>query len=381
MYLAQKIELKPNKELVNAFQQSFGYSRYIYNKALETWNNMYDKYLEDNSNPKPNHRKVRDILKHSKEDWEESQLKMILDTSCEDLGKAFNMMWKGHGKYPRFKKKNKSRNSFRMYRKNDYSIQIKDNKYLKIPGLKALIKMKEDLKIDGIIKEVTISEKGHKYYASFVLEVDDDYYDKIDNQEFVGIDLGIKSLAIINGTDGLFKKYHSLNKKLIPLYKKIDYYNKVLSRKCYKSNNYEKVRTKLNRTYLRIDNIKKDYLHKITTNLCVRYKYICIEDLKVSNLIKNKRLSKYISQQNWRMFRSMLEYKAEMYGNEIIVADKCFPSSQTCSHCGNVLTKKKKIKLSQRTYKCKKCGFIIDRDFNAAINLKLYGERFVGVAN
>ena len=124
--------------------------------------------------------------------------------------------------------------------------------------------------------------------------------------------------------------------------------------------------------------MRKDFLHKLSTHITTKYKYICIEDLKVSNMMKNKNLSKSIAEQGWREFRTMLEYKAEKNDCKIIVADKWFPSSQICSCCGNVLQGSDKIKLSQRTYHCHKCNNKIDRDYNAAVNLKLYGMRFVG---
>ena len=305
-YNARKIELRLNEEQKQIFNQAFGYSRYIYNKALDEWKTMYEAWKEDNSQTKPNNRKVRDNLKASREEWEEDQLKMVMETSVEDLSKAFNMMWKGCGRYPQDEKK--------CHKKDSY----------------------------------------------------------------VGIDLGVKDFAIINDDKGLYRKYRSLSSKLIPLHKRIDIYNKILSRKHYGSRNYEKARTKLNRTYEKISNIRKDFLHKLSTHITVKYKYICIEDLKVSNMMKNKNLSRHIAEQGWREFRTMLEYKAERYGCEIITADRWFPSSQICSCCGNVLQGKDKLKLSQRVYHCHECNNKIDRDYNAAVNLKLYGMRSIG---
>lgn len=384
MYKSIKIEIRPNKSQIEIFEQAFGYSRYIYNKALSKWKEMYEEWKLDNSKQKPTHRKVRDELKKSKEDWEETQCKQILDTACEDLGKSYNMMWKGYGKYPKFKSKRKGKFSARFYRKNEYSLQIKGikNNKLKLSGINSLIHMKESISRDKYIsiQEVTISKRAGKYFASIVMKVNDNNK-IIHNNEFIGIDLGVKDLAIINDSNGLFRKYHSLNKKLIPLYKKIDFYQKNLSRKVYGSNKYEVTRTKLQRTYLRIENIKKDYLNKITSNIIKNYQYITIEDLKVSNMIKNRNLSKYISQSNWREFRIMLENKAEFNGNKIIIADRWFPSTQLCSNCGSVLSRDKKLKLSQRKYNCKDCGHEMDRDYNAAVNLKLYGMRNIGVAN
>ena len=384
-YNARKIELRLNEEQKKIFDQAFGYSRYIYNKALDEWKRMYEAWKEDNSQTRPNNRNVRDNLKASKEDWEKDQLNMILETSVEDLAKAFNMMWKGCSKYPKYKSRRNQKDSCRFYRKNKYSLQIKCEKSnkLKLAGISSLIHMKEHLQLkEGYtIQEVTISRKANRYYAGILTRYAQDIKKSSKNDSYVGIDLGVKDFAIINDNKGLYKRYKSLNSKLISLHNRIDIYNKILSKKRYGSNNYEKARIKLNRTYERINNIRKDFLHKLSTHITNKYKYICIEDLKVSNMIRNKNLSKYISQQGWREFRTMLEYKAEKNDCKIIVADKWFPSSQICSCCGNVLQGSDKIKLSQRVYHCHKCNNKIDRDYNAAVNLKLYGMRFVGQVN
>ena len=384
-YNARKIELRLNEEQKKIFDQAFGYSRYIYNKALDEWKRMYEAWEEDNSQTKPNNRKVRDALKASREDWEKDQLNILIETTVEDLAKAFNMMWKGYCKYPKYKSRRNQKDSCRFYRKTKYSLQIKGEKSnkLKLVGIPSLIHMKEPLhlKEGHTIQEVTISKKANRYYAGILTRYIQDIKKSSKNDSYVGIDLGVKDFAIINDNKGLYKKYKSLSSKLIPLHERINIYNKILSKKCYGSNNYEKARTKLNRTYERINNIRKDFLHKLSTHITIKYKYICIEDLKVSNMMKNKNLSKSIAEQGWREFRTMLEYKAERNDCKIITADKWFPSSQICSCCGNVLQGSDKIKLSQRVYHCHECGNKIDRDYNAAVNLKLYGMRFVGQVN
>ena len=381
-YNARKIELRLNEEQKEIFRNAFNYSRYIYNKALDEWKRMYEAWKEDNSQPKPNNRKVRDNLKASREDWELSQLNILIETTVEDLAKAFNMLWKGCGKYPKYKSRRNQKDSCRFFRKTQHSLQVKGekNNKLKLIGISSLIHMKESLclKEGHTIQEITISKRADRYYASIVTRYTDDSKKYLKEGSYIGIDLGVKDFAIINDNKGLYKKYKSLSSKLIPLHKRIEIYNKILSRKCYRSNNYEKARTKLNRTYERISNIRKDFLHKLSTHITTKYKHICIEDLKVSNMIRNKNLSKSIAEQGWREFRTMLEYKAEKNGCKIIVADRWFPSSQICSCCGNVLQGTDKIKLSQRIYHCHECNNKIDRDYNAAVNLKLYGMRFVG---
>ena len=384
-YTARKIELRLNKEQEKTFDQAFGYSRYIYNKALDEWKKMYEAWKEDNSQTKPNYRKVRDVLKASREDWEFSQLNILIETTVDNLAKAFNMMWKGYGKYPNYKSRRKQKDSCRFCRKTEYSLQIRGEKAnkLKVVGISSLIHMKESLllKEGHTIQEITVSKRADRYYAGIIIRYIQDEKKPPEEDSYVGIDLGVKDFAIINDDKGLYRKYKSISSKLIPLHKRIAIYDKILKRKHYGSKNYEKARTKLNRTYMRISNIRKDYLHKISTHITTKYKYICIEDLKVSNMIKNKNLSKHIAEQGWREFRTMLEYKADKYDCQIITADRWFPSSQICSCCGNVLQGKDKIKLSQRVYHCHECDNKIDRDYNAAVNLKLYGMRFIGQVN
>ena len=384
-YNARKIELRLNEEQKKIFNQAFGYSRYIYNKALDEWKRMYEVWKEDNSQVKPNNRKVRDRLRVLREDWEFSQLNILIETSVEDLSKAFNMMWKGYGKYPKYKSRRNQKDSCRFSRRNEVALQIKGEKAnkLKLVGIKSLIHMKESLylKEDHTIQEITISKKADRYYASIIIRYLQDEKKSFKEDSYVGIDLGVKDFAIINDDKGLYKKYKSLSSKIIPLHERIKIYDKILKRKNYGSKNYEKARTKLNRTYMKISNIRKDYLHKLSTHITTKYKYICIEDLKVSNMMKNKNLSKHIAEQGWREFRTMLEYKAEKNGCKIITADRWFPSSQICSCCGNILQGKDKLKLSQRVYHCHECGNKIDRDYNAAVNLKLYGMRSIGQVN
>src|SRR5699024_8717276 len=145
MYKSIKIELRPNATQKKIFEQSFGYSRYIYNKALDTWKQMWEDYQKDKSLKKPTHRRVRDYLKTIPEPWESSQCKQVMESSVEDLGKSFNMMWKGYGRYPRYKSRKNEKFTARFYRKNDYSLQVKGkkNNKLKLQGIDTLIHMKE----------------------------------------------------------------------------------------------------------------------------------------------------------------------------------------------------------------------------------------------
>lgn len=373
MILTHKIRIYPNKTTIKQFEQYFGYSRYCYNKGLNTWEKEY------NLGNKPNGRRVRDILKKNKEEWEKELSPQILDTSIEDLERAFQNFFKKRSNYPKFKSKKLAKDTFRYYRKSDSTIRIKGNK-LFLPKIKYGIKFSELPRFNGTIKTCTISRKCDMYFASLTIELKDDIKDKVSNDKSIGIDLGLKTFATLAYDYRGLRQYKSvkgIKYKLKPLYKKISYYQKGLSRKIKRSNKYNVMKSKLQKIYYRISCIQKDYLNKLTKLLC-KFKYICIEDLNVSGMLKNKKLSKSMHKSLFYTFRTLLEYKSIMYGNHLEIADRWFPSTQTCSKCGNVKINENKLTLKDRTYTCD-CGYKEDRDNNAAYNLKLYVERKVGL--
>lgn len=405
-----KIELKPNKEQIRVFNEAFGYRRFCYNRGLKIFEllkkyySLSGKYYYDKKGnlklyKNPSHQDlIFYIKKYYKQDWESSQINQVLDTSLMDLDKAFkNFKNKNMPKhlYPKIKSKKRELNTFKLYRKSKWDFGIINENILKLPIPKSvinnkLIKMKEKLILSEKerIQNVSIVKRVNKYFACIVVRKDNSLKKTIKNKSSeVGIDLGIKDLAVISDNFGKYKKYRSILPRIKPLYSKIKKYNKMLSKKYesslknhnkfIKSNNFIKVKNKLNKTYLKIENIINDYINKITTYLVQNYNVISIEDLKISNMIKNKRLSYQISNSNWRKFRTKLEEKAVIYNNEIRIIDRFFPSSKKCSSCGNI---KKDLKLTDRIYKCNKCGFIKDRDFNASVNIR-QTDQVVGQAN
>lgn len=375
MYIAQKIELKPNKTTKAILEGYFGYSRYIYNKALATWNEMYEEYKDGKCEYSPNNWNVRNRLKTIKEDWESELCPQILETSTENVRHAFNLFWKGISKRPQFKKKNKAKKSFRYYYKNKWAIQIQESNFLKLARLPR-IKMKEVIKYDGVIKEVTISQRAGKYFASFRIDTKTEF-PQIDNENICGVDMGVKTLAVINDNKNTTFEYPSILKSLQPLYEKIDIYNRMMSKKVYNSNNYLAMKTKLQRVYLKIWNIQHDYMHHLTNWLVQNYKYTTIETLRPSNMGKNRKLSKVIFRSLFGTFRMQMEYKCRWYGNILIKAPWDFASTQICSCCGYRKFKDEKL-TDERTYICPECGLVIDRDENAAINLKQHGMSVIG---
>lgn len=386
--LGQKVRIYPNKTMIKQLELYFNYSRYCYNKSLYIWNTMYK------NNEKPNFRTVRDNFKNNyKEEWEKEYPPNILDNSIQFLSNGWSLYFKHITRKPKFKSKKRYKPSFTINRKSDSTIRIINNK-LYLPKFKYGIKLSEDIKIIGIIKLCTISRKANKYFASFIIELSDNYkknlyQSKIDNTS-VGIDVNIGHFDISEKN----YRYDFPLKELKKYYAKIEYYQKRMSRKILEKKNKEKLlnkeksdknyiyledshkylvmKTKLQNLYMRINNIQNDWLHKFTTNIISKYHLIGIETLKTKNMMKCHNLAKSISHSLFYRFRLFIEYKSKLYGNILVKADKSFPSTQKCSCCGNIKKGNEKLHLKDRIYKCNYCKNIMNRDLNSAFNLKEY---------
>ena len=363
MYITHKIRIYPNKATINEFNKYFGYSRFCYNRGLELWKEEYKK------GNKPNFRKIRDIckLKEIKLEWEKEYTPNVLDTSLEDLANAFKRFFNKISKYPKFKSKKKEKKSFRIYRKNDSTIVIEDNK-LYLPKFKYGIKLSEELRFKGRIQTCTISCKANQYFASITLKIDDNPYKRNKTNKSCGIDLGIKNLITLDNG-----KQYNYPERINTLQIRINILQKKLSKKIKGSNKYNVMKTKLQKAYLDLYNLKIDFLHKITTKIILKYDNICIENLNNRGMIKNKNLSNKLYNSLFYTIRLLLEMKSNLYKNNLILAKRNYPSTQRCSKCGNIKKGRNKLTLSNRIYKCKICGYKEDRDINAALNLKQYG--------
>lgn len=373
--ISHKIELKPNNKAKTHFKKAFGCARLAYNWGLAKWQENYKQGIkttalslkkEFNAIKKEQYPFVYEVSKYATQ-----QPFINLDKAFK---KFFDDLKQGKVSYPKFKKKQENRGSY--YIGGDHLI-IKDNKYLKVPNL-GLVKLKEKLRFNGKINSVTISQKADKFYASFNMQILKDEYIKthksIENNRLnVGIDLGISSFVTLS--NGLsIKAPKPLNKLTRLLTKR----QRRLSKKRHaktkqevvqgvkKSNNYIKASNKLSKLHSKISNIRLDFIHKLTSFLVRNYKSISLETLGAKNMMKNRRLAKSLSDVSIAEFNEILEYKAEYNGVSITRADRFYPSSKTCSNCGAV---KSKLSLSQRVYICDECGYKIDRDLNASINL------------
>lgn len=360
MIRTHKIEILPNQKTQSVLDSYFGYSRHCFNRGLDLWK---QEYLKGN---KPNGRSIRNMIKGSPIAWYTEYSPQVLDTAIEDLDRAFQNFFAKRANYPKFKSKRKSRDSARWYRKSDSSIRIKNNK-LYLPKFKYGINLTEPLRFKGTIKTCTITKQAGRYFASFTVELDQPITQKSTIGK-IGIDLGLKTFATCVDHTGKVIQYN-LPKKLNTLTYRLKVLQRHLARKKHGSNKWSELKIKIQKVYMQITNIRKDFLHKLTTNITNQYQKIGIEKLNVRGMIKFKNISRSIHQSCFYTFRLMLEDKSNLYGNNLVVASPVFPSTQKCSACGNIKKGLQKLKLSQRVYSCV-CGHIQDRDQNAATNLR-----------
>ena len=342
MILAHKIELKPNNKQITYFKKACGISRLAWNWGLAKWEEYYKQgkkvdgmmlKKEFNSIKKKDFPFVYEVTKYA------SQQPFI------QLNEAYKRFFKGIVKRPKFKKKNKTIDSF--YIGGD-QIKIKDKK-VHIPNL-GLVKMRENIRFIGKIKNATISRIADKWFISFAIKPSISYL-PCKSQASVGIDLGIKHFAVLsNGS--FIDSPKPLSKKL----KKLKKLSKQLSRKQHPrkkgdktkvSNNFKKHSLKVAKLHNKISNIRKDFLHKFTTYLTDNFKYISIETLNIKGMMSNRKLSRAISDIGMYEFKRQLNYKAKLKGNIILENDKWFASSKTCPNCGNI---KKDLTLRDRVY-------------------------------
>ncbi len=365
MILAHKIRLYPNNKQKTYFKKACGVARFAYNWALARWNERYE------AGEKPNESELRkelNSIKKTEFPWMLEVTKCAPQQAIKDLGKAFSNFFKGKAGHPKLHRKF-ANDSFGI--SNDQCSV--SGKSIRIPNL-GKVRMAEELRFDGKIMNVTISRHADKWFVAIQVELQDYYPDSksagCENQA-AGVDLGVKDLATVSDMAGSRKI--SGSKPLKKLKAKMRRLSKSLSRKQgassgeKKSKNFAKAQKQLSRLHYRIGCIREDETHKLTTELAYHYPAIGIEDLNVKGMMANHKLAKAVSDMSFFEFRRQLEYKSGISGARIVVADKWYPSSKTCSCCGHKLDE---LKLSVREWECPKCGTHHDRDVNAATNLR-----------
>lgn len=359
MLKAYKYRIYPNVEQQIYIAKAYGCSRFIYNQMLANRIEVY----EENKDSMTSKEMAKLYLTPAKFKKEYEFLKEVdslaLANAQMNLDTAYKNFFRDKSVgFPKFKKKS-NRISYKT--NNQKGTIYIENGYIKLPKLKSRIKIKQHRLFKGEIKSATISKNPiGQYFVSILVETENIILQKIDKK--VGIDLGLKEFATTS--EGVV--YHN-PKFLRKTEKKLIKAQRELSRKKKGSNNRNKARLKVAKLHEKIANQRKDFLHKLSTKLIRENQSIVIEDLKVKNMLKNHKLAKVISEVSWAEFRTMLEYKSEWYGREIIIAPSDYASSQLCSNCGNKSSQTKD--LSCRTYVCPVCGMIMDRDINASKNL------------
>ena len=371
-----KTEINPTEEQKARIRRTIGTCRYVYNfylghnkalhdngekfmtgKSFSLWLN--NEYIPDN----PDKTWIREVYSKA------------VKKSIEDGCTAFTRFFKHQSDFPKFKKKGKSDVKMYFVRNNPKDCQCERHR-LKIPTL-GWVRIKEKGYIpttkDGyMIRSGTVSVKAGRFYVSVLVEIPDVNIDNNSN-EGIGIDLGLKDLAIVSNG----KTYRNINKSagLKKLEKQLIREQRSLSRKyenlkkgeSTQRANIQKQKLKVQKLHHKMDNIRTDYINKTIAEIVkTKPSYITIEDLNVKGMMKNRCLSKAVASQKFYEFRTRLKAKCDENGIELRVADRFYPSSKTCHHCGSV---RKNLKLSDRIYRCE-CGYVADRDFNAALNLK-----------
>jgi putative transposase len=377
MIRAFRVELDPNNFQRTAFLRHAGSVRFVWNWALAEIRNDY----EAKKAATPEGEKVREALrpfdlqrrlpglKKTEAPWLTDVTAQSLQMIIRNLDKAFQRFFarvkagKAPG-YPRFKKKDVAPVSFQFAQK----VRVTSS-HIVLPKIgKVRLKEFDYIPTNLPAKTVTITERAGRWYASINVEAPEPKKVETTN-DILGIDLGVNMLAVLSDGTPPYENHRYLERRLV----RLKNLNRELARRKKGSNRRRKTKLRLSKVYDRIANRRLDSIHKMTSEIVKtkRPRAIVIEDLNVSGMKKNRSLARSIGDAAFSEIRRQLTYKCDWYGPRLVVADRWFPSSKRCSGCGSI---RAEFSLSERTYTCDRCGLAIDRDLNAALNLRSYGE-------
>ena len=364
MQRAHKIRIYPTREQEIQLYKTAGTSRYVYNWALDQWKSMYDAFDKCLSTEKPSAFKLSAKWTRERPDWSHETYRKAQSRAIINVGIAFQNLWKGRASYPKFHKKGR-KDSF--YVSND-DAHIRGS-YITLPKI-GKVRLAEPLRYTGKIMSYVVSTYAGEWFVSVQVETNVDARPRCEApNSAVGIDVGISHIAV--ASDGTVldmpKSLHRLDEHLKALQRK-------LSKKARRSRNRSKALRRKQKVQRRIDNIRKDAVHKFTSTITKNHGIVVTENLNIKGMVEkgSKSLRRSLAHSLMGEVIRQVSYKAQKH----VMVDRFFPSSKRCSNCGFV---KASLGLDERTYRCEACGLVIDRDYNASLNLMQAGKVIPGV--
>lgn len=373
MLKAIKIRIYPSAEQVNFIDKQLGCCRFVYNNCLAFRKDSYqNEHISVSSSEAVKHITV---LKKDNE-WLKHVHSKVLQQSVRDMNQAYDNFFKLHRGFPKFKSKHDNRQSCRFPK--DAFIGVRGNRI-------DLIKVLKDIHFkcsrnderylnrnQDKVKSITLSkEPNGKFYLSVL--IDKPLRQVPQSQNMVGLDLGIKDFAVTSDSQVIENFHFKKNEE-----SRLKRLQRQISKKIVGSKNREKARLRFAKLNEKIRNRKLNFLRDVTNHLIDENQVIVMEDLNVKGMVRNHKLAESISEVNWGEFRRILAYKAAWHGRQLVFIDRFYPSSKRCNHCGYIY---KELTLKDRQWVCPECGSLIDRDYNAALNILEEGERIIGLSS
>ena len=373
MLKAIKIRIYPTAEQVDFINKQLGCCRFVYNNCLAFRKDSYqNEHISVSSSEAVKH--ITSLKKDN--EWLKDVHSKVLQQSVRDMNQAYDNFFKLHKGFPKFKSKHDNRQSCRFPK--DAFIGVRGNRI-------DLIKVLKDIHFkcsrnderylnrnQDKVKSITLSkEPNGKFYLSVL--IDKPLRQVPQSSSMVGLDLGIKDFAVTSDGQVIENIHFKKNEE-----SRLKRLQRQISKKVVGSKNREKVRLRFAKLNEKIRNRKLNFLHDVTNHLIDENQVIVMEDLNVKGMVRNHKLAESISEVNWGEFRRILTYKAAWHGRQLVFIDRFYPSSKRCNHCGYIY---KELTLKDRQWVCPECGSLIDRDYNAALNILEEGERIIGLSS